>query len=121
MKFVVGMWREAELVVLGRRVRRVVNEPNRAVRLGERRGEIIGRQVERQMLYWSTLSASLSLFGTREELLGDGEGVVDQVLRHAVIGDDEKPGSSCLAGEIRGDIEHRNAALGGGLGLCRRG
>ena len=45
---VVGMRREAELVVLGRRMRRVVDQPNRAVRLGEGLGEIVGRQVERQ-------------------------------------------------------------------------
>ena len=64
-------------------------------------------------------------------MLGDGEGDVDQRLRHAVIGDDEKPGvfasardgarqrcrRPCLAGEIRADIEHRNAARGRGLGL----
>ena len=83
------------------------------------------------MLYLPILSASLSAFGAREELLGDGEGVVDQMLRHAVIGDDEKPGvfagagdgprqrrrRSRLAGEIRADIEHRNAALARGIGL----
>ena len=67
-------------------------------------------------------------FGAREELLGDGEGVVDQVLRHAVIGDDEKPGvftgagdrtrqrrrRSRITGEIRADVEDGNAALARG-------
>jgi hypothetical protein len=38
------------------------------------------------------LERELVPFGAREELLGDGEGVVDQMLRHAVIGDDEEPG-----------------------------
>src|SRR6059036_802802 len=70
------------------------------------------------------LERELVPFGAREELLGDGEGAVDQLRRHAVIGDDEKPGvfagagdgmrQRCrrprLAGEIRADIKHRNAA-----------
>jgi hypothetical protein len=59
-------------------------------------------------------------------LLGDGEGVVDQLLRYAVIGDDEKSGVLAgvgngtrqrrrrprLAGEICADIGHGNAAMG---------
>jgi hypothetical protein len=77
------------------------------------------------------LERELIRFGAGEESLGDGERVVDQMLRHAVIGDDEKPGvfagagngtrqrrgRARLAGEIRADIEHRNAALSRGLGL----
>src|SRR5262249_23759901 len=77
------------------------------------------------------LERELVLFGAGEESLGDGERVVDQMLRHAVMGDDEKPGvfagsgngtrqrrgRACLAGEIRADIEHRNAAVSRGLGL----
>jgi len=76
-------------------------------------------------------AGELFRFGAREKVLGHGERVVDQLLRHAVIGDDEKPGvfagasdrtrqrrcRSRLAGEIRADIEHRNAALARGLGL----
>jgi hypothetical protein len=64
-------------------------------------------------------------------LLGDGEGVVDQMLRHAVIDDDEKPGVFTgagdgtrqrrrrprLAGEIRADIKHRDTAVARRLGL----
>ena len=83
------------------------------------------------MLYCADLERELVPFGAREEFLGDGEGVVDQMLRHAVIGDDEKPGvfagagdstrqrrcRSGLAAEIRADIEHRNAALARRLGL----
>src|SRR5215471_10806702 len=78
------------------------------------------------------LEREFVLFWAREKLLGDGEGVVDQTRRHAVIGDDEKPGvfasasdrtrqrrsRSRVAGEIRADIEHRNAARGLGLGCC---
>ncbi len=77
------------------------------------------------------LERELVRFGAREELLGDGEGVVDQMLRHAVIGDDEKPGvfagagdgtrqrRRCpgLAGEIRADIKHRDTAVVRRLGL----
>ena len=77
------------------------------------------------------LERELFRFGTREELLSDGEGVVDQLLRHAVIGDDEKPGVFAgagnrarqrrrrprLAGEIRADIEHGNAAMGRRVGF----
>src|SRR6185503_12716711 len=77
------------------------------------------------------LQRELFRFGTREELLSDGEGVLDQLLRHAVIGNDEKPGVFAgagnstrqrrrrprLAGEIRADIEHGNAAMGRGVGL----
>jgi hypothetical protein len=80
------------------------------------------------------LERELVPFGAREEVLGDGEGVVDQVLRHAVIRDDEKPGvvagardgprqrrcRSCLAAEIRAEIEHRNAALARRPGLGGR-
>src|SRR5262245_44460971 len=76
------------------------------------------------------LERELGPFGAREELLGDGEGAVDQMLGHAVIGDDEKPGifagagdgprqrrrRAGLAGEIRADIEHRNAVRAGELG-----
>src|SRR6266446_2904702 len=75
------------------------------------------------------LERELVPFGAREKFFADGEGVIDQVLRHAVIGDDEKPGvftgagdgprqrrrRSRLAGEIRADVEHRNAALARGL------
>ena len=71
------------------------------------------------------LERELVPFGAREELLGDGEGVVHQTLRNTVTGDDEKPrvfagardgprqrrGGSRLAAEIRADIEDRNAAL----------
>ena len=72
------------------------------------------------------LERELVPLGKREELFGHGEGVVDQLLRHAVIGDDEKPGvftgagngtrqqrrRPLFAGEIRADIEHGNAAMG---------
>src|ERR1051326_799853 len=204
---VVGVRREAELVVLGRRVRRGVDQPDRAVRLGEGLGEKIGREIARQREQrnqprrhrlhrpvvcrrrgaelWHVLGPSvepderlfvddvgvvggavagdvealaeirpgvlvdrrmthdlpaerqvadvvladlereLVPFGTREEFFGDGEGVVDQPLRHAVLDIDEKAGvpagagdgtrqrcrRSRRAGEIRADIEHRNAAL----------
>src|SRR4029079_17603033 len=77
------------------------------------------------------LERELLRFGPREELLGDGEGVRDQLLRHAVVGNDEKPGVFAgagnstrqrrrgprLAGEIRTDIEDGNAALGRGVGV----
>src|SRR5262249_23636321 len=48
------------------------------------------------------LERELVRFGAREELLGDGEDVVDQLRRHAVIGDDEKPGGFAGAGEGTG-------------------
>src|SRR5206468_7564927 len=38
------------------------------------------------------LERELFPFGALEKVLGHGEGVVDQMLRHAVIDDDEKPG-----------------------------
>src|SRR5687768_946141 len=77
------------------------------------------------------LQRELVRFGTREEFLGDGESVVDQLRRHAVIGNDEKPGVFAgagngtrqrrrrprIAGEIRADIEHGNSAMCQWLGL----
>ena len=68
--------------------------------------------------------------GTREELLGGREGVVDLLQWHAVIGHDEESGVLASAGngtrqrrrrprlasEIGADIQHGNAALGQGLG-----
>ncbi len=201
----------------GEWVRRVVDQTNRAVRLGEGRREIVGRQVEcqreqrhqprrhrlhrpiirgrrgaelghilgpavqpdkrlvvddvgvvggaiagdvealaeirlgvlvdRRMAHdlpaegqvadvvLADLERELVPFGAREELLGDGEGAIDQLLRYAMIGDDEKPGvfagasdgtrqrrcRARLAGEIRADIEHRNAALVRGLMSHNRG
>src|SRR3989442_5802284 len=38
------------------------------------------------------LERELFRLGAREKVLGYSEGVVDQMLRHAVIDDDEKPG-----------------------------
>ena len=76
------------------------------------------------MLYCRSRAAS---FRSRpgKELRRDGESIVNKLLRHAVIGNDEKPGvrkgacegpSKCgcgarFADEIRPDVEHRNAAL----------
>ncbi len=71
------------------------------------------------------LERQLVGLGPGEELRRDGKGVLDQARRHAVIGDDEKPGvfagagdgarqrrrGAGIAGEIRPDVEHRNAAV----------
>jgi hypothetical protein len=77
------------------------------------------------MLYLPILSATLVGRAPREELRRDGKSVFDQARRHAVIGDHEKPRvfagagdgarerrrGAGIAGEIRPDVEHRNAAV----------
>ena len=64
-------------------------------------------------------------FGPGEELRRDGEGVLNQMGRHAVIGDDEKPSvfagagdgarerccGAGISGEVGSNVEHRNAAV----------
>src|SRR5262249_52699335 len=55
------------------------------------------RQVANVVL--ADLERELFRFGAREEALGHSEGVVDQRLRHAVTGDDEKPGGFAPAGD----------------------
>ena len=51
-EIVVRMRREAKLVVLRARMRRVMDQPDRAIRLGEGGGEIVRRQVQRHRDDW---------------------------------------------------------------------
>ena len=71
------------------------------------------------------LERELVGLGPGEELRRDGEGVLDQAGRHTVIGDHQKPGvfagagdgprerrcGAAITGEVRPDVEQRDAAV----------
>ena len=77
------------------------------------------------MLYLPILSASLSASGRAKNCAATAKVSSTRRARHAVIGDHEKPGvfagardgarerrcGAGIAGEIRPDVEHRNAAV----------